>query len=309
MVVLGMGKFGGREMNYHSDLDIVFLFEADGQTVGEWQPGYFQPAFLQRAGTADHQDGQPPGRVRQALRSGCPPAPTGKSGALAVSRQEFTRYFAEGAGQLWERQALCKARPVCGSIRAIRSATAAVHRAAFGHRWRRKDAEEIQHMRARLEETAAAGDLKRGPGGIVDIEFLVQMMQLQHARKNPRLRAPNTLAVLAELHTAGLLGDDDYRFFDAQYRFLRTIEGRLRLLNSTARDTLPHDADRAEQAGAPVAVSQQRRPDGGLRRRHPRDPPPIRADAGGGGRLAGIGEPPVFRRRASNWKARKPGLD
>ncbi len=95
---------------------------------------------------------------------------------------------------------------------------------------------------SRLEETAAAGDLKRGPGGIVDIEFLVQMLQLQHARKHPRLRTPNTLAALAELHAAGLLGGDDYRFFDLQYRFLRMIEGRLRLLNSTARDTLPRDA-------------------------------------------------------------------
>ncbi len=84
--------------------------------------------------------------------------------------------------------------------------------------------------------------MKRGPGGIVDIEFLVQMLQLQHARKNPRLRTPNTLSALAELHAAVLLDGEDYRFFDAQYRFLRTIEGRLRLLNSTARDTLPHDA-------------------------------------------------------------------
>jgi glutamate-ammonia-ligase adenylyltransferase len=68
------------------------------------------------------------------------------------------------------------------------------------------------------------------------------MLQLQHARKNPRLRTPSTLAALAESHAAGLLGEEDYRFFDGQYRFLRMIEGRLRLLDSTARDRLPRDA-------------------------------------------------------------------
>ena len=97
-------------------------------------------------------------------------------------------------------------------------------------------------MRGRLEETALTGDLKRGPGGIVDIEFLVQMLQLRYARKYPQLRTPNTLAALAEIRAAELLPDDDCQFFDATYRWLRTIEGRLRLMNSTARDTLPRDA-------------------------------------------------------------------
>ncbi len=97
-------------------------------------------------------------------------------------------------------------------------------------------------MRQRLEDTvAAAGDLKRGPGGIVDIEFLVQMLQLRHAGGDPRLRVPNTLAALGELHRAGLLAADDFEFFDRSYRLLRTIEGRLRLMNSTARDQLPED--------------------------------------------------------------------
>jgi [glutamine synthetase] adenylyltransferase / [glutamine synthetase]-adenylyl-L-tyrosine phosphorylase len=119
---------------------------------------------------------------------------------------------------------------------------AAVARAAFGQRWRRKDSVEIRTMRKRLEETAVgAGDLKRGPGGIVDIEFLVQMFQLKHARGNPSLRVPNTLDALRALYQADILSAEDYDFFDAGYRLLRTIEGRLRLMNSTARDQLPQD--------------------------------------------------------------------
>jgi glutamate-ammonia-ligase adenylyltransferase len=243
-VILGMGKFGGREMNYHSDLDIVFLYEAEGQTV----------ATSPRQQTTTHQHfyselGQR--IIKGAARMGANGRlyevdarlrPTGRSGILAVSLAEFGRYFAEGDGRLWERQALCKARVVVGSPRAARLATAAVDRAAFGHRWRRKDADEIRDMRRRLEETASAGDLKRGPGGLVDIEFLVQMLQLQHARGNQALRTSNTLEALKALFEAGHLSADDYELFYFNYRLLRTIEGRLRLMNSTARDNLPTDA-------------------------------------------------------------------
>ena len=202
-VILGMGKFGGREMNYHSDLDIVFLYEADGHTAAE--PG--QPArqtttnqhFFSELGQRIIKTASRLSALGRLYEVDARLRPTGKSGALATTFEEFVRYFPEGGGQLWERQALCKARVVYGSPRAERLAKAAVAKAAFGRRWRRKDAEEIRHMRRRMEETAAAGDLKRGPGGIVDIEFLVQMLQLQHGRGNPKLREPNTLAALREL--------------------------------------------------------------------------------------------------------------
>ena len=245
MAILALGKFGGREMNYHSDLDIVFLYEADGQTAfdfGQWSARstsnqhFFSELGQRIIKTASRLSAQ--GRLYEVdarLR------PTGKSGSLAMTMGEFSRYYAEGSGQLWERQALCKARPVYGSPRTRRAAAAAVQRAAFGHRWRRKDADEIREMRHRLEATVGAGDLKRGPGGIVDIEFLVQMLQLQHARKNPSLRTANTLAALRALDEAGLLSGDEQAFFDSSYRLLRTIESRLRLMNSTARDQLPHD--------------------------------------------------------------------
>ncbi len=245
MVIVAMGKFGGREMNYHSDLDIIFLYEADGHTAADVGSSarsttnqHFFSELGQRIIKATSQlSGY--GRLYEAdarLR------PTGRSGALATTFDELVRYFAGGGGQLWERQALCKARVIYGSPRAAKAALAAVVKAAFAHRWRRKDAVEIRQMRQRLEATAAAaGDLKRGPGGIVDIEFLVQMLQLKHARGMPSLRMPNTLAALAELYRAGLLTTDDYECFEAGYRLLRSIEGRLRLMNSAARDQLPQD--------------------------------------------------------------------
>jgi glutamate-ammonia-ligase adenylyltransferase len=245
MVILALGKFGGREMNYHSDLDIVFLYESEGQTAfdfGQWAARstsnqHFFSELAQRIikSTSRLTALGKLYEVDARLR------PTGHSGVIATSLAEFSRYYAEGSGQLWERQALCKARPVYGSPRAVRAAVAAANRAAFGQRWRRRDADEIRQMRARLEETAAAGDLKRGPGGIVDVEFVVQMLQLQHARKNHALRTPSTLDALAALETAAILTREDRESLDAAYRLLRTIESRLRLTNSAARDRLPHD--------------------------------------------------------------------
>ncbi len=246
MVILALGKFGGCEMNYHSDLDVIFLYEGDGHTQPlPGRPGaqsttnqhFFSELGQRIIKTAGRLTGL--GRLYEVdarLR------PTGKSGTLATTFEEFARYFAGGGGQLWERQSLCKARVIYGSPRAAKTAMAAVSKAAFAHRWRREDAAAVREMRQRLENAAAAaGDLKRGPGGIVDIEFLVQMLQLKHARGNHELRQPNTLAALAALYRADLLSADDYDFFDASYRLLRTIEGRLRLMNSTARDQLPQD--------------------------------------------------------------------
>jgi glutamate-ammonia-ligase adenylyltransferase len=245
MAIVGLGKFGGGEMNYHSDLDIIFLYEADGHTVHD-QSGRGESTsnqhFFSELGQRIIKVASrlsPYGRLYEVdarLR------PTGKSGALATSFAELLRYFTEGTGQLWERQTLCKARVVYGSARVAAAAMASVGRAAFDHRWRRCFAEEIRQMRHRLEDTAASGNLKRGAGGIVDVEFLVQMLQLKHGRRSPALRLANTLAALGALVHEGYLSAEDFQAFDSGYRFLRTMEGRLRLMNSTARDTLPEDA-------------------------------------------------------------------
>jgi glutamate-ammonia-ligase adenylyltransferase len=243
LVILAMGKLGGREMNYHSDLDLVFLYEAEGQTAP------VHPSMRCQTTTNQHFFSELAQRIiRHASRLSsygrlyevdARLRPTGKSGVLATSLDEFRRYFCDGAAQLWERQALCKARVVFGSPQAAKTTMACVAQAAFERPWSRADADEIRRMRHRMEQTALGADLKRGPGGIVDIEFLVQMLQLKHGRRNARIRTPNTLAALGSLAQTGLLPRDDAEFFAASYRFLRTIEGRLRLINSTARDKLP----------------------------------------------------------------------
>ena len=167
--------------------------------------------------------------------------PTGKSGSLAVSLEEFERYFADGRGQLWERQALCKARPICGTPAAQQHAMEVIRRVIVDYDWQPASAEEIRHMRIRMQQSASDQNLKRGIGGTVDVEFIVQMLQLKYVDQYPDILVPGTLDAIAALRRAGLLAAEDARHLDRSYRFLRSIESGLRLMNTAAR----HDLARA----------------------------------------------------------------
>ncbi len=240
-VILGMGKFGGREPNYHSDLDVMFVYDAEGTTqlhqrrASPTSHQHFFSQWSQRIVKSVTRMGQH-GRLYEMdprLR------PTGKSGALAISRAGFLRYFTSGSGQLWERQALCKARPVFGSPAARQRVMEAVREAILAKPFRPEDAREIQQMRFRLEETASPQNLKRGRGGTVDIEFAVQMLQLKWAATRPEVLVPGTLAAIEVLGEVGALSPSDASFFAQAYRFLRGIETGLRLMNTVARHDLP----------------------------------------------------------------------
>ncbi|HEY2827696.1 MAG TPA: bifunctional [glutamate--ammonia ligase]-adenylyl-L-tyrosine phosphorylase/[glutamate--ammonia-ligase] adenylyltransferase [Pirellulales bacterium] len=247
-IVLAMGKFGGREINYHSDLDMVFLYEADGATFharrskrsGETSTNqHFFSELGQRVIKAGSQLG-PHGRLYEIdprLR------PTGKSGALATSLAEFRRYFEEGSGQLWERQALCKARVVYGSPKAAAIAMQTVIDCAYLRPWHPEYADEIRNMRHRMEHTAKTANLKRGPGGLVDVEFVAQMLQLKHGGKHPEVRVPATLDALEKLEHIGAISREDFDFFSTSYRVLLAMVSRLRLMNTTARHDLPDDPE------------------------------------------------------------------
>jgi glutamate-ammonia-ligase adenylyltransferase len=240
-VILALGKFGGREMNYMSDLDIVFLYEDDGRTVPrrtrthvqETNNQHFFSELGQRIIKTASRLG-PYGRLYEVdprLR------PTGRSGSLAMSVAAFREYFLEGRGQLWERQALCKARVVYGSQRLREQVDSVVKECAL-QRWSSDYADEIRDMRQKLEETASATNLKRGRGGIVDVEFIAQMLELRHG-----VTEPNTLRALEQLRDDGMLAPADHDSLAASYRFLRSIEARLRLMSSASKDDLPEDEE------------------------------------------------------------------
>jgi glutamate-ammonia-ligase adenylyltransferase len=247
-VVLAMGKFGGREMNYASDLDVVFLYDHDGlsfrrrgsrSTEGTTNAHFFGE-LAQRTARVFNTLG-PRGRLYDfdsRLR------PSGRSGSPALSLADLARYFApDGPAAVWERQALVKARPVVGGADAVARAQEIITAATYGRTWTAAEVEAIRRMRYRMEEGARATNLKRGPGGVVDIEFIVQMLQLVHGGREAGLRTPETLRGLVALREAGHMLEERFVFLERAYRTLRAIEGRLRLLDAAARHDFPSAPD------------------------------------------------------------------
>lgn len=245
-VVLAMGKFGGREMNYASDLDVVFLYDHDGASLPRRRAtagtsnAHFFGELAQRTMRVFNEFG-PQGRLYEMdsrLR------PSGRSGPPATSLAEFARYFAvDGPAAVWERQALLKARVIVGSPVAAAATRQVIEAATSGRRWTAEEVESIRRMRYRMEQGATTSNLKRGPGGVVDIEFIVQMLQLVHGGHVPAARSPETLAGLVALHAAGLVSDERREFLERAYRTLRAIEGRLRLLDAAGRHDFPSAPD------------------------------------------------------------------
>jgi len=258
-LVLAMGKFGGQEMNYASDVDVVFLYDHEGTVA---PPGGRGPATSNA-----HFFGELARRTMRACNTLGPQGrlydmdsrlrPSGRSGPPAVSLAEFARYFAAaGPAAIWERQALVKARPVVGPPAAREDVSRIIAAATYDRRWTAADVATMRRMRHRMEQGAGAGNLKRGPGGVVDIEFIVQMLQLVHGGREPAVRTPETLRGLNALHEAGLLAAERFTFLEHAYRILRAIEGRLRLLDAAARHDFPEQP--AEQRKLAVLLGHER---------------------------------------------------
>jgi glutamate-ammonia-ligase adenylyltransferase len=271
-VLLGLGKLGGRELSYQSDLDLILVYEGDGRTGPPPEATrfdrfeltdnfHFFTELAQRIIKAASAMG-PMGRlyhIDMRLR------PTGKSGSLVTPLSEFRRYYEEGGAQLWERQSLTRARVVFGDADFGREVMAAVEQAAFHLPWRPEVADEILAMRERLEASRSERDLKRGFGGIVDVEFLVQLFQLKFGRNLPALRTANTWDALDALRSAGLLSEEEYATLRASYDFLRLVESRLRIVHNRSLDELPEAPEDLEklarrlglEAGPGVSAGQR----------------------------------------------------
>jgi glutamate-ammonia-ligase adenylyltransferase len=237
--LLGLGKLGGREISYHSDLDLLLIYEIDGTTsVGETNQLYFTE-LVQRVIKMTSRMG-PMGRLYEVdmrLR------PTGKSGSLVLPLSEFSRYFAGPGCQLWERQALGRARVVHGGAHFAQQVMAAVRTAVLGPGWCPQVVTEVRAMRQRLEATAGPRSLKRGSGGLVDVEFVVQLLQLKYGRAHPGVLAPNVWDAIDALAGSGILPANDAAVLRDGYSFLRLVEARLRIVTDRALTEIPEATD------------------------------------------------------------------
>ena len=232
MTVVAMGKLGGREPNYHSDLDLVFLYNSEGKqkTVGGSDPTSHQDFFSRLAANVTRRISRN-GRYGKLYDIDLRLRPTGKSGSAAVSNREFRRYFREGSAQLWERLALCKARTLFHEMPSTIATRDLLHEILGSHPWTAQDANDILEMRLRVQEGAKPTNIKRGVGGTMDVEFIVQMLQLKYAASHPTVLQTNTIDAASQLHQHRLLSTDDFEFLKRSYRMLRWVEARLRLMN------------------------------------------------------------------------------
>jgi glutamate-ammonia-ligase adenylyltransferase len=239
--ILGLGKLGGRELNYHSDLDMIFLLESDGRTEGgreSVENDHFVTEVVRRIlkGLGGTAKTAPLYAVDTRLR------PHGASGPLVVTLDAFRDYF-RGHAQAWERLALTRARVVFANGGFGREVTEAIQEVLATSVDPEALAREVVMMRRKLEEGHAKTDLKRGAGGLADIEFLVQFLQLVHAAGSPEIVRPNLWDALDALRRAGLLSPEAHTDLREAYDFLRTVESRLRIVHNRSACDLPNDPD------------------------------------------------------------------
>ncbi|MCY4433493.1 MAG: bifunctional [glutamine synthetase] adenylyltransferase/[glutamine synthetase]-adenylyl-L-tyrosine phosphorylase [bacterium] len=240
LAVIGMGKLGGNELNYASDVDIVFVHEGDSAAAAR------RARKVLEILTAFSSEGQVY-RVDIELR------PEGGAGALSRTPEAFGTYFDRWAVP-WERQAYIKTRLSAGDPAVANAFFDAIKPGVWGENM---EADTVPHLRAlklRVEESAKLkGDreLKKGPGGLRDIEFTVQLLQLVHGRSDPTIRSPNTLTALRQLSWGEYIDQADALHFTTAYIHLRTVEHRMQLRDERQTHELPTaDADREWAARA-----------------------------------------------------------
>ena len=245
--IIGLGKLGGEELNYSSDIDIIYVYGSEvGETSGVLSP---QGVRINRISNHEYfcklgelvfkmlsiptEDGFAY-RVDLRLR------PEGQRGDIALSLRSYELYY-ESWGRTWERQALIKARPVAGDMGIaegfIRMITPFVYRKYLDI----AAIDEIGQMKGRIDSTSKRDDIKRGYGGIREVEFFIQAFQLIYGGKEPLLRERNTLRALHRITQKGIIGYEDYQSLSQAYIFLRRLEHRLQFLHDLQTHELPAD--------------------------------------------------------------------
>lgn len=254
LAVIGMGKAGGRELNYVSDVDVIFVAEArDGHDEdAALRTATRLASAMMRACSASTEEGAL-WEVDAALR------PEGKAGPLVRTLASHRAYYERWA-KTWEFQALLKARPVAGDAdlgaRYLDMVTPIVWKAAEGESF----VEDVQAMRRRVEtdldrRTAdAERQLKLGPGGLRDVEFSVQLLQLVHGRGDATLRDRATLDALDALSRGGYVGRDDAAVLTSAYRFLRRVEHLVQLHRLRRTHLVPDEADGLRRLGRALGL-------------------------------------------------------
>ena len=241
VAILALGKLGGNDLSYHSDLDLVYLY-ADQDAAAAWESQRRCVRLVERLdeilsvsqgeGTIYHIDT----RLR----------PMGSKGELVTPASRYREYLATRA-EAWERLALSHHRFISGGRRLRRQIGAMIDGFVYQPELRPEEVSQIAHLRRRMEielgREAQQGrfHLKAGAGGLQDVEFGTQLLQLKHGRECPELRNPHTLTAMARLEKRGLLGKGAVQDLSEGYRFLRRLENCLRIAATDGVSTISRD--------------------------------------------------------------------
>jgi glutamate-ammonia-ligase adenylyltransferase len=250
--VFALGKLGAQELNYSSDVDLIFVYDTErGRTAGIVGPTgavmnvvdnhefYCKTATeLGKFLSQNTADGFVY-RVDMRLR------PDGQRGDSALSLRSYELYY-ESWGREWERLALIRARFVCGDDLLGKEFIDMIN----PFLWRKyidySTIDEIRSLKTKIDATFKKDDIKRGYGGIREIEFFLQSMQLIYGGKEPLLKQRRTLIALHILNQKDLIGEDDYMLLTENYIYLRRIEHYIQMLNDVQTHTVPMDRDQRE---------------------------------------------------------------
>ena len=248
--IIAMGKFGGRELNFSSDLDVMYVYSADGETTqGMSNVDYFSAVGLELVNRLAGNQGMGIYEIDLRLR------PHGTGGAIALPLAGYQHYY-DNAAEVWERQALTRARVVAGDTEQLGNQFLEIARAfCYKDALTSEEIAEIVHTRQRKEAQAtrrtstrrrrggktqtSTTNVKSGYGGLVDIEFAVQTLQLVHGGTETSIRVQNTLLAIDRLHNIGILTEAQRDGLTEAYQFLRRVENALRIVHDRALDALP----------------------------------------------------------------------
>ncbi|MBI2301834.1 MAG: hypothetical protein HYU66_23260, partial [Armatimonadetes bacterium] len=237
--VIGCGKFGGRELHYSSDLDVLFVYDSPGAEAAE---------LAERLARRLTQEAERRTRAGRLYALDARLRPYGANSPLVRSLTGYERHY-EQHGEPWERLALTRVRPVAGDPELGGRFLAVAHAFAYGPPPSQPELAQLRHIKHRIEtERRDAGDVanldpKLEPGGIMDVEFLAQILQIRHGGSDPGLRQANTLEAVAALEAAGHLSGREAEVLRRSYLSLRRLETRLQIVLERSSGLLPLDDD------------------------------------------------------------------
>src|SRR5438034_5324898 len=257
--ILALGKLGGGELNHSSDVDLLFLYNDEGELT----PHISYHEFLNQLGKRILETFSTPHGAGSLFRVDLRLRPEGSAGPLARSLESMENYYA-GFGETWERIALIKARGIAGS-RELAYEFSRQHQSFIYPKSTTRDLlDEIAHIKHRIERDIVGTanlerDVKLGRGGIRDIEFIVQTLQLIHAARHPFLQEPSMLKALRALRELDLLPTNEVLTLDNTYRFICRVEHRLQIEAEQQTHVVPREPEALRRLALSLRFSSSER--------------------------------------------------